>query len=174
MMTEPTNPTIPKPPTAPMRRSLRWLLIGSLTVNFLVLGLVVGTAAKWRGGKVLHAIELSLGPFARALDDRDRRAILRDLMGNDAARPPPRHERDAAMTELVAALRADPFALDQVRTLIDSQKDWVTSAQTAAQEAVLTRIGTMTPAERSAFADRLAAEIEHGGPDGGSPAAAGD
>ncbi len=159
-------PVTPTPPAAaPMRGSLRWLLIGSLTVNFLVVGVVAGSALKWRDGGSPHAVELSLGPFARALEDDDRRAILRDLMRNDDARPPPRRERDATMTALVAALRADPFTLDPVRTLIQNQKDWVTSAQTAAQEAVLGRISAMTPAERASFADRLAHEIGRG-PDG--------
>jgi hypothetical protein len=148
-----TPPTVP---VAPMKRSImRWILVASLTANFLVVGLAIGAAI---GGHDMHrprSIELALGPFARALDEGDRRAIARDLMMRDGMRPPSRAERAYQMEQLVSALKAAPYSPDDVKAIVESQSSWVQQMQTAAQEAVLERINAMAPEARLAFADRL-------------------
>lgn len=154
--------TTPPPPAAPMKRSTRWILIASLTANFLVVGLAIGAAIGGHDMRGPRSMELALGPFARALDDGDRRAIARELMTRDGLRAPSRAERSVQMEQLVAALKADPYSPDQVRTIVQSQSDWMLKAQVAAQEAVLTQINAMTPAARLAFADRLSREIGRG------------
>lgn len=153
------------PPPA-MRRGLRWLLIGSLTINFLMLGLGIGTMVAGPPGGGPRAMELALGPFARALDEGDRRAVARQMMQRDDIRPPARQERMALLTDLVVALRAEPFDPDSIRALIERQQTWVQTAQTAAQEAVLAQIVAMSPEARLAFADRLSREIGDGPDDG--------
>ena len=156
-------------PTAPaMRPTLRWLLIGSLAINFLMLGLGIGAIVSGPHGGGPRAMELALGPFARALDDGDRRAIAREMMQRGDVRPPSRQDRMTVLTDLVAALRAEPFDPSRIRDLIDRQQTWVQSAQTAAQEAVLARIVAMSPEARLAFADRLSREIGDGRNEAGS------
>jgi uncharacterized membrane protein len=147
---------------APMKRSTRWILIASLTVNFLVAGVIAGALLFGPPGGGPRSMELALGPFVRALDPADRRAIGRDLMMGRDQRPPSRQSRQEEMAALVAALQAAPYAPEAVRVIVERQDDWLRDVQERAQQAVLDRIGAMSDAERLALADRLQREIAAG------------
>ena len=155
-----------RPPSQPrpgFSRGLRWLLIVSLALNLLVAGLVVGALARHGGpGGRPRPAELSLGPFARALEPEDRRAVLRSLGDRPDLRPPGREERAAHFAEVVAALRAEPFDQPRAAAALAEQSERVAAVEQAVQEALLARLAAMTPAERAAFADRLLAELRHG------------
>ena len=73
---------------------------------------------------------------------------------------------DKVLAEVARRMRDNLRAVDLVARY-GGEEFLVAMPDTTAEQA-------QGAAERSAFADRLAAEIEHGGPDGGSPAAAGD
>lgn len=157
-----------KPVTGPMRRPLRYLLIGSLALNLLVFGVLVGALVSGRGGGgPFRGIDLALGPVVAALDEADRRAIRADLHERDAIPRPSRHDRETAFANLVAALRQDPFEPAPLSSLLDGLRARAEAAQAAGQEALIARIVTMTPQDRSGFADRLEAEL------GGLPGARG-
>jgi len=149
-----------KPVTAPMRRSLRYLLIGSLALNLLVFGMLAGAMVSGRsGGGPFRGIDLALGPVVAALEDTDRRAIRDDLHNRDAMPRSSRRDREAALENLVAALRRDPFAPAPLSSLLDGLRSRAEAAQAAGQDALIARIVAMTPAARNAFADRLEAEL---------------
>jgi uncharacterized membrane protein len=161
-MTEPVEPA-----AAPgMSRGVRWLLIASLGLNLLVAGVVVGNMVAGPMGGRPPAVELALGPFARALEPQDRRAIARDLFDRADLRGMGRNERRADLAELAAALRAEPFDRDAVSAIMVRQRDKVRGLETAVEGAVLDRLAAMTAEERAGFAERLEAEIGHRGPRG--------
>ena len=148
------------PDVAPMRRSLRFLLIGSLALNLLVFGVLAGAMVAARGGAgPFRGIDLALGPVVAALEEKDRRAIRADLHNREAMPRPSRRDREAAMENLVAALRREPFEPAPLSSLLDNLRARAEAAQAAGQEALIARIVAMTPQARNAFADRLEVEL---------------
>lgn len=155
------------PLVGPMRRSLRYLLIGSLALNLLGLGLVGGAIIRGPDGfRAPRGVDLALGPIVQALAPEDRDAIRAELRIREALQLRPRRDRDALINALLAALRAETFDPAAVQAALDVPRDRALAVQQAAQQALLNRITAMTPAGRLAFADRLAAEMGHGGGDG--------
>ncbi len=146
---------------------MRMLLVASLALNLLVAGVVLGHAIMDRDhGRGPRPVELALGPFARAMDREDRRAILESLRGNPDLRPLSRDQRAAAFGEILATLRAEPFDRNRAEAAISAQARKVQDLEQALQGAFLDRLAAMTPDQRVAFADRLQAELDHGpGPD---------
>jgi uncharacterized membrane protein len=148
-----------------MRPGLRWLLIGSLAMNLAVLGIVAGAMLSGRDGGGPHrGIDIALGPFARALSDDDRRAVMRDLRQDGRLQLPSRGDRNRNLAQLVSALRTEPFDPASLSALLNGQRDRALSVQATTQDALINRIAAMTPAARAAFADRLEAELRSGGP----------
>lgn len=156
------------PPATPaqpvMRRGLRWLLIGSLALNLGVVGIVAGALLSGRDGGGPHrGIDLALGPFARALAEDDRRAVMRDLRHNGRLQLPSREDRRQDLAQLATILRAEPFDPVGMAAILDRQRDRALAGQATTQEVLIARIAAMTPAARVAFADRLEAELRGGG-----------
>lgn len=148
-----------KTPKPPMRRSLRILLIVSLALNLMVAGVIVGGIAKGRAPGPFGGFDMTLGPFARALDDDHRRELRDHLRGQEGLRPPSRRDRAEAMRDFMAALRADPFDPAAVDAIFAGQRDRATAGMRAGQDALLAQLQAMTAAERAAFADRLDHEL---------------
>ncbi|NBT52187.1 MAG: hypothetical protein EBT12_11660, partial [Marivivens sp.] len=61
-------------PKSRMRLGLRILLIVSLALNVLVIGVVAGGIMKGRSPGPFGGFDMTIGPFAEALGDDDRRA----------------------------------------------------------------------------------------------------
>lgn len=159
-MTETPPPASPPPATAPLSRGLRILLVVSLALNLLVAGLVAGRLFHGHpGGGHPMAVDLPLGPFARALSPEDRRAIGRDLLGDPALRDMRRSLREADLATLAAALRAEPFDRAAAAAVIAAQSQKLRALEDAVEEALLARFAAMTAEERAALADRLMAEM---------------
>lgn len=143
--------------------SFRWLLVASLALNLLVVGLLIGSVLSHGGaGRGPRAMEMTLGPIARALEAEDRHAILHDLHDRPDLRSPDREERGAAFAEIVAAIRSEPFDRARAREAISHQAARVAGVEEAVREALVERLAVMAPTERAAFAGRLEAEIEKG------------
>lgn len=160
----------PPPPAAPPRDRLpwRWVLLLSLGLNLLVLGLVAGAALSGRlGDGPPRGLDLATGPLVRALDGDDRRAIRRALIADPGLRPPSPGELRAGADRVVAALRADPFDPVAFAESLSAIRDRVLHLQDAAQAALVARVASMTPAQRSAYAERVARELGDGGWGGG-------
>lgn len=151
-------------------RGGRWrrgILAVSLAFNLLVLGAV--GAALLRHGPDDRASEaerrdLALGPYLRALDDPHRAALMEGLR----ARSPDLQARRAAFRQsfdgVLVALRADPFDPQGFRALIADQARSAQATRDLGHDLLAARVAAMTPQERRAFADRLAAGLHHRAP----------
>lgn len=139
---------------------LRWLLVGSLALNLLVAGLVVGAMIRHDGPR--RHMEMGPGPFAQALSPQDRRAILMELRDRPGLGPPSREERRQAMAEVLAALRSEPFDRGRAEAAMASQADRIAAVEGAVREAMVERIAAMSPQDRAAFADRLETGLARG------------
>lgn len=147
----------------PVHRSMRYLLIGSLALNLLVLGIIGGAVIRGPGGfGGPRGVDLALGPIVEALAPEDRQAIRTQLRANDMLRQHPRQNREALATALQAALRAEPYDPAAIEAALSIQQDRLVAVQTAGQQALVARIGLMTPQARLAFADRLQEAIGRG------------
>ena len=165
--TETMSPQAGGPPPAPMRRSMRYVLIGSLAVNLLVLGLVAGAVIRGPDGfRAPRGVDLALGPIVAALAPEDRDAIRAELRQREALQLRPRRDRDALIGALLLALRAEPFDPAATQAALNVPRDRALAVQQAVQQSLLARITAMTPAGRLAFADRLSDAMGHGGRDG--------
>ena len=150
------------PPAVGAPRWMRVLLVLSLALNLLVAGFIVGDVLTDGGrGRAPRPIEMTLGPFARAMDAEDRRAILGSLRGNPDLRPLSRDQRSAAFGEILFTLRAEPFDRTHAEAALSAQAERVQGLERAIQGALVDRLATMTPEQRAAFADRLEVELEH-------------
>ncbi len=149
--------------TLPVRRSMRYLLIGSLALNLLVLGIIGGAVIRGPGGfGGPRGVDLALGPIVEALAPEDRQAIRTQLRANDMLRQHPRQIREALATALQAALRAEPYDPAAIEAALSIQQNRLVAVQTAGQQVLVARIGLMTPQARLAFADRLQEAIGRG------------
>ena len=156
-MIDTTDPTAAAP--------LPWtrvLLVASLVLNLLVLGAVGG--ALWHGGP--HHDDRTGrhgragGPLTRSLSAEDRHAILKQMRAARGQRGEARARLDAAMTALVADLRARPFDRDSAARHLAEQRSFLSERIARGQTLLLDRLANMTDAEREAYADRLKSELE--------------
>lgn len=153
-----------EPETARRTKSPLWmriLLIGSLSINLLVVGMVIGTIASGGGpGQGRDAAREAGGsPFVRALAPNDRRGLMRDMI---AERRTLRDSRETLRTRfdaLLTALRAETFDADAVAQLLEDQRAATLARNKIGETAILARVASMTLQERRAYADRLEAEI---------------
>ncbi len=145
---------------APMKLWLRLLLIASLALNLIVIGLVVGVIRHGPPAKLAHGEPFG-GPYLRAMDKDDRRAIIKDLRENSEGRRT-RAEVQADFDRIIAALRATPYQADLAEEIILGQfKDIQTRAQGGTQ-AMLAHLRAMSDAQRAVYADRLEQALKRG------------
>lgn len=146
-----------KMPTPRPNRLWRIVLVVSLALNLAVVGVVVGSAMSGRLGKdPPRSFDLGLGPVSRALDKDERREIGRSLRQNAALRDVNLRDR---VTDMVAALTAEPFDPDALRGVMDAQAAGMANVQATAQGALVEQIVAMTPERRRAFAAQLTEEL---------------
>jgi len=155
------------PLETPKRR--RWvmpLLFTSLAVNLLIIGLVAGAflspdGPRKPGNENQRAIRGVLGePFFQALPRDERRAMVRDIIGN---RDQFREGRDALrqrVESFLAELRSESFDRTEVERLLGQQRDAALRRQNFGETLLLDRLEAMTAAERSAYADALEARLK--------------
>jgi uncharacterized membrane protein len=166
-MTETESQILPQPPAGGQSgpAAPRWMkiaLVVSVALNLSVAGLVLGA---WLGDGPHKGMprDLSFGPFSDALNDADRRALRKDLMGRAGEF---RSSREAARAEFVAlldALRAEPFdpaAMSSALTAIETRN---AERLDLGRSLIETRLIGMSADERRAFADRLEKGLRRGG-----------
>lgn len=171
-MTDPVPPTAaPAAPPPKPRRWLRWLLIASLALNFLLIGVLAGGAVRmWRAVAADGpAAELAL--LWRALPERERDA-LRERAGDwadhrdeDRAgdRDEDRREDRAALrarwraelAELRALLVTEPFDRAALEARLAQARDRHTDRADRALARMLDRIEALPASERARMAERL-------------------
>jgi len=143
---------------------MRWALGLSLGVNLLVVGLVAGAAYRFdgpHGGPGGSARDFGT-PYIAALAKDRRREIFKGLRQDRPAGHLDRAARRALYSEVVQALRADPFDVTRVRSVLDQQASASVTVQQAVQDAWLAEIASMDASERAAYADRLQEVLARG------------
>ena len=142
-----------------LTRGFRWLLIGSVTLNILVLAFVVA------GGIAAKNIKGQFGPnrdatFAlmRALDKEDRKA----LMGQRWKERQPQGTRPRT-ADFIALIGADPFDPDALRKELYDAGTFLQKRGHALSDALVERIEVMNAEERAAYIERIKVQREKRG-----------
>lgn len=149
------------PKKSGMRRSVRFLLIGSLAFNLVIIGLVAGVAMR-HGGKG-HAPRFSEGPgspIVRALAPRDRRDMGMNLRkAYRSGELGLRNERKY-YDALVQALVADPYDSEALRKARENLDVRQIDRRKIAVNIWLERVDKMSPEQRQAYGERLLEVLE--------------
>lgn len=154
-MAEPTHK-----PGAP--RWMRILLIVSLALNLLIIGAVAGAVSSGKPAAA-RVGDVSFGPYTAALDRQDLRALRRTIR-QEGGRIDWSEAREN-FRDFLQVLREEPLDLAKMTRLFEAQSEMVRMRQDIGKEALLERIGEMTPEQRAAFADRLETALRRGRPD---------
>lgn len=141
-------------------RGLRVALFLSVALNLLVVGLIGGAALRHHGGFVRSAdldpaFDAGVGPFGHALTRDQRRAFGTAIEGSRDAFARNRDEMRARLGDMLNALRATPFDIERLKLLVGEAQDGLIARQRIGTDALVAEIGSMSDAERAAFADRL-------------------
>ena len=154
-MNDMETPTSDRRTWAGTPRWAKWLLSISLALNFVVIGLAIGAAAKFHKHGHSHGGIATIGQIMRALPDESK-DVARDML--QAARPDfkaLRAERKAAKLAVAEAIEATPFdatAVDQAFVRL-RQKDQITKAST--HGVMVEILGVLSAEERAAVAKGL-------------------
>lgn len=157
--------TDPAPSAHRPGRALRWALVASLAVNFVLVGLGVGAAVRlWRmppgsapGGElrmIWHALpEDARRALRGAIDDDGPRAAN----GTGEAR---RARVAAERAEIRALILAEPFDRAALEARLVAARDRQAARADRALARMLDRIEALAPAERARMAERMARRWE--------------
>lgn len=142
-------------PTPPQSRRLRIALAISVGLNLLVAGLVIGAAFQGGPNRDQMSRDLGFGPFSEALDLDQRRALRDNLMQKSPEIRGAMQQRRADLTQLLAALRAEPFDAIAMQNALETMRNRLTGQLTLGQNALAEVLIAMPTEERLKFADRL-------------------
>lgn len=141
------------------RRWMPILLAVSLAVNLLVVGVILGTALRFRGGD--HArVPPGFGmALYHALPKEDRKALRGEL---SALRSKGSNRRSQDFSALSQALQAVPFDPAAVQILLDQQAQASSDLQMALHQQWLAQVAAMSDGERQIYAERLEEVVKRG------------
>lgn len=144
---------------APKRRWMPILLVVSLALNLLVVGLVVGTVLRFKGGDRV-SVPPGFGPaLYYALPKSERKALRGELSG---LRGKGSHRRKEDFGALSQALRAVPFDPVAVEALLTQQARATADLQQALHQQWLAQVSAMNDQERAVYAGRLEEVVKRG------------
>lgn len=153
-MTE--NPTKSK-----ASRLTRVLLIGSLSLNFLIIGGAIGLLASSGSHRHPPAASFSIGPFTKALNEEQRVNVRESLKSRmDERRGADRKNIRRGFVALMETLRQDPFDRTAVEEQIKMIEEQGNARRYQGTDALLDAIETMTAQDRAAYVDRLEEELK--------------
>lgn len=135
--------------------------MASLAINLLLVGLIAGSYLNGRSGPP-RGYDLQLGPLAQVLPREDRRKIGDRIRAEVGASGQSRRERRAAFEALLAAVEAQPFDPERLSFLISAQQDRQDIVRSAAIEAFVAHLTTLTADERQSLAENLREGIRNG------------
>ena len=145
--------------TSKTGRGVKIALGLSLAVNLLVLGLVGGAVlgkdrVRMAGGPEAASLR-SLGPIVGVLDEDTRRRLAIRVAQSDTGMRRDLRGLISATRAFQDALRAEPFDRTAVTSALQSQRNFVLSAQENGHMLLLDELEAMSSEERLALADRL-------------------
>lgn len=142
---------------AGVRGWVKGLLILSLTLNFLVAGVVVGgiIGHEKRPPHPPAPDELTFGPLTGAFSKEDRSAMRHAAEGSGTDFKAMRAMIRGDFERLVVALQADPWDEAAVRAVLTEMRARSLKRMDIGEQVMLERLQAMTPEERKQFAARL-------------------
>ena len=150
----------------PEKKSWSWLKIAlfvSLGINLLIVGFLVGAAARHMGDGPHSARNPGLGafgaPYMLALGQDDRRDVFRHVRKSDGDDVPDRRERRAMFAAVISVLRAQPFDPAALEATVAKQAETTVLVQKRVQTAWLEVVSGMTDEERRVYADAVEAVL---------------
>ncbi|WP_444454773.1 periplasmic heavy metal sensor [Rhodobacter capsulatus] len=180
MSMETTTPPVEPAPRTGMRGWMKFAFIASVTMNFLVLGTVVGGVIAHRMQPPPPAIDrgaemMTFGPLGGAFNREDRRAMRQAAEGRGANFAAMQAAVQSDFSRLEAALKAEPFNAEGVKAVLADMRARTLKRMDIGENLMLERLQAMTPQERERFIERLRRGVERfskhleerrGGPDG--------
>jgi len=134
----------------------KYLLIGSLALNVLVLGLLAGAFVKVnKTGAKFQEISMQ-GPMIRALPEEQRKALRGSFMKRDTKSGDRRSASRQVRQDFKAALTAVPFDPQALRDVFKAQRSIRSHLIDSSDEVWIDVISGMSDAQRATFA----AEVE--------------
>ena len=151
---------------APLPRGprLKWALVASLGVNLVFVGLF--GAAFFRGPPPPPTP--GLWHYARSLPEPYRRDLGQALRASRGDWIGPRDALRTQRAGMTAALTADPFDPDAVAKVLAGEMEILGDLSTRGRAMLLAEITRMSPADRAAYAEALAADRGRRGREGGN------
>lgn len=150
------------PSTASPRRWPKVLLAVSLLFNLLVVGAIIGANLREeRDARMFPPPDhdnmraMGVAPFFDAMPREARRQMGQRLRDQPGGGPFDRQALNREFSDILAALRAEPFDPQAVAAVLDAQQARVTARIEAGRDALVESLAQMSPAERAQFADRL-------------------
>jgi len=126
----------------------RRIFIGSLTLNALIIGIMIGDALFIHPPQPLRSVEVSRNMLFDALPGRDREHVA-DVLRQD---PSFRDLAETNISDLRTALTADPFDPAAIERLLSEKSERMETAESVLQTAIIARLKALTPEERRGIA----------------------
>ena len=137
-------------------RWMKLLLIGSLSLNLLIAGVLVGCVFSGGGWMAGHGHHMAGGgPMVRALNDTDRQLLRRRMMSDFMGRDDTRGAYRTQMQALLGDLRATPYDPAAVEARMSALRAHFLWQFENGQAILAERLAAMSDDERAAYADRL-------------------
>ncbi|MFN3317942.1 MAG: periplasmic heavy metal sensor [Allorhizobium sp.] len=132
-------------------RTHRRIFLGSLGLNALIIGIMIGDALFIHPPQPLRSVEVSRNMLFDALPADDRRQVA-ELLRQD---PSFRDLAETNIADLRTVLTAEPFNPSALERLLSEKSERMKNAETVLQTALITRLAALTPVDRRNVAERL-------------------
>lgn len=129
----------------------RRIFIGSLSLNALIIGIMIGDALFIHPPQPLRSVEVSRNMLFDALPADDR-LQLAELLRQD---PSFRDLAETNIADLRTVLTAEPFNPSALERLLSEKSERMKTAETVLQTALITRLVALAPDDRRDVAERL-------------------
>ncbi len=142
-----------------MKPKRNWLLVGSLALNLLIVGLIVGALVSkgGRSDRKFGPSEPGIPLVFRALPEGPRDDARNELKQYRESEKDRRREMRELRDKLIVALETEPFDDGAIQALVDRQAGMIAGVQTSVGKILLDTINDMSPAERAEYAQNLRA-----------------
>lgn len=129
----------------------RRIFIGSLSLNALIIGIMIGDALFIHPPQPLRSVEVSRNMLFNALPSRERQEIAdllrRDPMFADLA--------ESNISDLAAVMNAEHFDAAGLTRMMSEKSARMEAAESVLNAALVERLAALTPNERRDVASKL-------------------
>jgi len=129
----------------------RRIFIGSLSLNALIIGIMIGDALFIHPPQPLRSVEVSRNMLFDALPAEDRRQVA-ELLRQD---PSFRDLAETNIADLRTVLTGQPFNPSALERLLSEKSERMKTAETMLQTALVARLEALTPEERTEVANAI-------------------